>query len=128
MADAILQYRVKGTLEIHLDGFKFGGQRQLPSFHPGGQHQVDEQHLLLKSHNLDGYTGWGAVNIHDINFDNGYIEFIVNTHDWGQARAEFFFDYPNGSRGSLGYLESGIRGPVGDPERKMKIYQTQIGI
>lgn len=120
----VLYYAVAGTLEIHLDGLRFQEDIKWPQQNVKGFHRK-EQHLQLQSTNLGHHTDWGAVRLIDISGNEGSIEFIIDTHEWGTAECWYYFVVNGVKKTHPISFKSGIRGPIGDPRRTRTISQTE---
>lgn len=122
----LLYYAVAGTLEIHLDGLRFEQDISWPNKNVL-HHNRTEQHLKLESTDLPNWTNWGVVELVDINLgNNGFVEFIINTHHWGEAECAHYFVVNGVKRSNPIKYKSGVRGPIGEPSRSYKVYQKQF--
>lgn len=122
-----LYYAVAGTLEIHLDEIRFRRDVSKP-IQSVKSFERSEQHLTVESNDLGGLTQWGVVELQDLNSksNRGYIELTIDTHHWGTAEALYYFEINGVKKTHPISIKSGVRGPVGDPKRSIKIYERDF--
>jgi hypothetical protein len=114
---ARLNFAVAGKMTIHLDGLGFGKQLQAPTQnikHFG----VKQNELVLNSIHCDKSTNWGSMQLIDLEPWEGYIVVSIDSDDipWkAQGRIQL---YINNQLVLDDTLESGVKGPMGDPKKK----------
>lgn len=114
---ARLNFAVAGKLTIHLDGLGFGQQLQAPR--QNVQHfGVQRNQIDLYSVHCDKSTDWVSMQLIDLEPWEGYILVTIDSEDipWkAQGRIQL---YINNQLVLDDTIESGVKGPIGDPKKK----------
>ena len=119
------QFTTSGKMNIKLRGLRFGKILQTPE-HNVKSWAFNPQELTLHAQDMDDFTGWGAVELLDVPPVGGKITVSItsDTLGWfGTAQIAIFY---NGQCVLNDNFQSGVYGPVGDPE-KIKIYPINTG-